>query len=140
MKKLTALLLAGLLLLAPALTSCNNATTVDPVTGETITKPDVVTDSGNDSQTGDETEAETEEIVTRTTHLTGIFEMEKLPNADKNVSYRRDYPVTFDEDGNFRIFTRTGSGDDRVHALVTVNPDGEILEKNRIHIRHQFQY
>ena len=86
MKRLTALLLAGLLLL----TSCTTGTTVDPVTGETIPKPDKITESPDD------TEAETEEIVTRTTHLTGIFEKEAFPRAADSY-YARNYAPDFDE-------------------------------------------
>ena len=76
MKKLTSLLLAGLLLL----TSCRTENVVDPVTGETSKKP-VLSFKAEDSagETDKEAEAETEEIVTRTTHLTGIFKKEIFP-------------------------------------------------------------
>ncbi len=116
MKKLTALLLAGLLF-----TSCNFGTTVDPVTGETISKPDRITEDSD-------TEAETEEIVTRTTHLTGIFEKELLPRLGDNY-YSRVYSPEFDENGNFRIWGKTGEGDNRTWGLLTVSADGEILNK-----------
>ena len=124
MKKLTALLLAGLLLL----TSCTSETTVDPVTGETLGQPDNITESDRN-----ESPAETrpEEVVTRTTHLTGIFEMEKFPRVGKNY-YGREYPVTFDADGNFRVFGKTGEGDARTSGLLAVNPDGEVLEKIKV--------
>ena len=118
MKKQTALLLAGLLLL----TSCTTGTTVDPVTGETIPKPDKITESPDD------TEAETEEIVTRTTHLTGVFEKELLPRLGDNY-YSRVLTPEFDENGNFRIWGKTGEGDSRTWGLLTLNPEGEILNK-----------
>ena len=118
MKRLTALLLAGLLLL----TSCTTGTTVDPVTGETIPKPDKITESPDD------TDAETEEIVTRTTHLTGVFEKELLPRLGDNY-YSRVLTPEFDENGNFRIWGKTGEGDSRTWGLLTLNPEGEILHK-----------
>ncbi len=118
MKKLTSLILAGLFLL----TSCNTGTTVDPVTGETIQKTDKITESSDD------TEAETEEIVTRTTHLTGVFEKELLPRLGDNY-YSRVLPPEFDENGNFRIWGKTGEGDNRTWGLLTLNPEGEILHK-----------
>ena len=117
MKKLTALMLAGLLLI-----SCNSGTTVDPVTGETIRKPDKITQSDND------TTAETEEIVTRTTHLTGIFEKEVLPRLGDNY-YTNRYSPEYDADGNIRLFGKTGTGDERTWGLLTLSPEGEIVKK-----------
>ncbi len=120
MKKLTALLFAGLLLL----TSCNTGTTVDPITGEPIGQPDKITESDRN-----ESPAETrpEEIVTRTTHLTGIFELEQFPLAGKN-SYGRRYPVTFNEDGTFRVYGTVRDGDNETSGLLTVNSEGEVLD------------
>ncbi len=121
MKKLTSLILAGLLLLAPAMVSCNSEPDKNPAVGETI--PAV---SEEKKSAGQKTDAEPEEIVTRTTHLTGIFAKEQFPKVSSSF-YSRNYPPEFDENGNFRIYGKFGEGDDRITGLATVAPDGEVL-------------
>lgn len=125
MKKLTSLLLAGLLLL----TSCRTENVVDPVTGETSKKP-VLSFKAEDSagETDKEAEAETEEIVTRTTHLTGIFKKEILPRQNHSY-YKKTYPPEIDEDGNIRVFGQFGQVDERKNLLATINSEGEILNQ-----------
>ena len=130
MKKLTSLILAGLLLL----TSCKNQTAVDPVTGETAVKETQSDPLFTEEETapyedpvGTATYTATEEVVTRTTHLTGIFKYERLPRLN-NSYYNYMYTPVYDDDGNVRVYGTFNSIDPDKRLLATVNPEGEVVD------------
>ena len=130
MKKYIASLLVGLLILPVLLTSCRNNSTSGTVSGTAGTHTSL---SG--ISVSDQTPAG--EPVTRTTHLTGIFKPEALAPTP-NITYRRTYCPEYGENGNLTIFTYTVVNTEKQYSMLTLSPEGEIL--NRIAVDYDQRY
>jgi len=128
MKQTILILLAGLLTLSAALTSCQKDNAPSSAAGADANQS--LTDIFSDSVYAGEP-------VTRTTHLTGIFRDEPLPSYD-NITYRRTYSPTCDENGNLTIFTYSMADVEKQYAMLTLSPDGDVL--NRIAVDYDRGY
>lgn len=125
MKKYTSSFLAGLLILSVLLTSCRTDNSSVPLSGTQASDTEIADTVNSD------------EPVTRTTHLTGIFKSEAL-TPPKDVTYRRRYCPEYDENGNLTIFTYTVVNNEKQYSMLTLSPEGEIL--NRIAVDYDQRY
>ena len=119
MKKYTSSFLAGLLILSVLLTSCRMDNSSVPLSGTQASDTEIADTVNSD------------EPVTRTTHLTGIFKSEAL-TPPKDVTYRRRYCPEYDENGNLTIFTYTVVNNEKQYSMLTLSPEGEILNLQHI--------